>query len=182
MPVELPRNGHHDTSVHASIPLTIINSQAPPRFSRSQHGRKPVVVRSNPTNYGYQWHLNAAAEGTLPSVAAGRIPGPGGAVITRVPGFGEFCDRARARRNQHTQGNRSPVCTTRTPLASECRAHRDAITHRTQSCAGGPRKAVRPSWSRRRSRCCSCCCRRSAPFARGRWPARRSPGSCDPTG
>ena len=41
---------------------------------------------------------------------------------------------------------------------------------------------VRPSWTRRRCRCWPCCCRRSAPSGRGSWPARRSPGSCDPTG
>ena len=41
---------------------------------------------------------------------------------------------------------------------------------------------VRPSWSRRRCRCWPCCCRRSAPSGRGSWPARRSPGSYDPTG
>ena len=46
----------------------------------------------------------------------------------------------------------------RTPIG--CAGH--------SGCAG-----VRPSWSRRRSRCCSCCCRRSAPSGRGRWLVRR---------
>ncbi len=39
---------------------------------------------------------------------------------------------------------------------------------------------VRPSWSRRRCRFAPCCCRQPAPSARGRWPARRSPGSYGP--
>ena len=41
---------------------------------------------------------------------------------------------------------------------------------------------VTPSWTQRRCRCSPCCCRRSAPSGRERWLARRSPGSCDPTG
>ncbi len=41
---------------------------------------------------------------------------------------------------------------------------------------------VRPSWSRRRCRFAPCCCRQPAPSARGRWPARRSPGSYGPAG
>jgi hypothetical protein len=42
--------------------------------------------------------------------------------------------------------------------------------------------AVRPSWSRRRCPCWPCCCQPIAPSTRARWPARRSPGSYDPTG
>jgi hypothetical protein len=35
------------------------------------------------------------------------------------------------------------------------------------------RKGFRPSCRRRRSRCWTCCCRRSAPSGRGSWPAGR---------
>ncbi len=52
----------------------------------------------------------------------------------------------------------------------------------TIECLRVHRDAVRPSWSRRRSRCSPCCCRRSAPSGRVRWLVRRWSGSCDPTG
>ena len=42
------------------------------------------------------------------------------------------------------------------------------------------RKLVRPSWNLPRSRCWPYCRPPFAPSARVRWPARRSPGNCDP--
>ena len=121
----------------------------------------------------------------LPALDANVMPGGYGA--TPLAGTGSVCQAAvgchgRARIRRRGAANWVP------PIADSAFAdgriapeksgpHTQGVCGPQWLCCG-----VRPSCRRRRSRCWPCCCRRTAPSGRGRWPARRSPGSYDPTG
>ena len=52
-------------------PLAVVYfADADPVFARSEHARKPAVVRPDPTNYGYQCPVAADGQEVLSSAAA----------------------------------------------------------------------------------------------------------------
>ncbi len=70
-------------------------ADADPFFARTEHARKPAVVRPDPTTYGYPYPVAADGQEVLPSVAAAPLVW-GGAVTTGVLGFVKYGDRAWA--------------------------------------------------------------------------------------
>lgn len=75
-------------------PLAVVHfADADPLFARSEHARKPVVVRPDPTTYGYQYRVAADGQEVVPSVAVAPLVW-GGAVTTGLLGFVKHGDRA----------------------------------------------------------------------------------------
>lgn len=99
---------HHDHNIRASKliaewpsrydqrdpdPLAVVYfADADPFFARTEHARKPAVVRPDPTIYGYPCPVAPDGHDMLPSVAAAPLIW-GGAVTTGVLGFVKFADR-----------------------------------------------------------------------------------------
>ena len=74
-------------------PLAVIHFvDADPLFARSEHGRKPVVVRPDPRTYGYRYRVAADGQEVQPSVAVAPLVW-GGAVTTGLLGFVKHGDR-----------------------------------------------------------------------------------------
>lgn len=77
-------------------PLAVIYfADADPFFSPTEHARKPVVTRADPTVYGYPSPVGSDGQEVLPSVATAPLLW-GGAVTTGVLGFVKHDDRAWA--------------------------------------------------------------------------------------
>lgn len=99
---------HHDHKARASVlvaewpsryecpnsdPLAVINfADADSLFAKSEHARKPAVVRPDPTNYGYPFPVAPDGHQVLPSVATAPLIW-GGAVTTGVLGFVQYGDK-----------------------------------------------------------------------------------------
>jgi diguanylate cyclase len=90
-------NGRRDTSVETPTPgrLSTSPTLTDPFFARTEHARKPAVIRPDPTTCGYPCPVAADGPEVQPSVAAAPLVW-GGAVTTGVLGFVEYGYRAWA--------------------------------------------------------------------------------------